>query len=194
MSNTFDRALHRNLSELQRVQYYRNAYGALRSEERDSFGIDVFELMKLAFFDQMFAHAIKVFEKNRRAASFWFLFDEKKDDIESFCRESGRDLRALHSISRKLRSVRNGTHFHIDSIGVLDPETVWSKAGIIVRELDQAVEDAVAILQHCHERLHGKPFSIPAYDGSDVRDLVRLADEHDLVGKWLARFEEINKK
>ena len=194
MTTTFDRALHRNLSELQRVLYYRRAYGALRSQDRDTFGIDVFVLMDLAFFDQMFAHAIKVFDSHKDAASFWFLVDQKREEIESFCQETGRDLSTLHLMSDKLKAVRDKTHFHIDKIGILSPEEIWKRAHIVVGELDRAIEDAIAILQFCHEKVHGKPFSMPNYDGSDVADLVRLAEENDLIGKWLKRFEELNER
>src|SRR5262249_32339355 len=109
----FLKALQRNLSELQRVIYYRRAWGALKSNDRMTSGLDGVELMDRAFFDQMVGHAIKVFDHNRQSASFWYLLRQKRAAIEAFCETRSCKLDGVETLSAKLKIVRNKTHFHI---------------------------------------------------------------------------------
>ena len=184
----FGKALRRNLSELQRVLYYRRAWGALKSTDRLTSGLDVFELMDRAFFDQMVAHAIKVFDRSRRVASFWYLLRQQTAEIEQFCRTRACTLHCIEVLSAKLKIIRNKTHFHIDGDCVSDPKGVWTDAGVVWNEFDQATQRAFEILQHLYTAHHGQGFEFPSYDGSDVADLIRLAEHNGLSVAWADRF------
>ena len=49
-------------------------------------------------------------------------------------------MEALGVVADKLKIIRNGTHFHIDSRGVLDPRAIWSGASLSGKELSEALE------------------------------------------------------
>jgi hypothetical protein len=125
----FQKALLRNLSELQRAIYYRRAWSALKSTDRLTSGLDVFELMDRAFFDQMVGHAIKVFDRNRQSASFWHLLRQRRTEIEEFCETRSCKLDCIEMLTAKLKIVRNKTHFHIDGDCVSDPKVSGTLPG-----------------------------------------------------------------
>jgi hypothetical protein len=187
-NDRFEKALRRNLSELQRVIYYRKALGALWSANPLTGGIDVFVLMDRAFFDQMIGHAIKVFDRNSQSASFWYLLRSREVAIDQFCKSQGWTLSGIETLRTKLKIIRDKTHFHIDTDSVSDPRSVWSAAGIDWNEFDQATRQAFAMLDHLHTLHHGHTFELPNYDGSDVLVLTMLAEQQGLSAAWANRF------
>jgi len=92
-----------------------------------------------ALFNDYIAHSIKVLEDRGNAASCWYLYRSRQDVFDAAAREFAIDLAKILAMTKKLKHVRDKTHFHIDRNGVLDPKVVWSDADINGKELADVV-------------------------------------------------------
>lgn len=102
-------------------------------------------------------------------AGFWYLHKEHEADCRRFCQEKGYSVDVdIAPLVPKLRLIRDKTHFHLDRIGVRDPEAIWAQADITWDKLERALEAGYAILDFLHEKLRGSKFPLPDYDGSDA--------------------------
>lgn len=99
-----------------------------------------------ALHNDYMAHAIKVFEQSPKAASFWYLYRTNPGPIDKYARQAGYGIDNLQVVSDKLKTIRNGSHFHIDKTGVLDPKVVWSGAALTGKELGAAIDFVWAAL------------------------------------------------
>ncbi|MCW1983608.1 hypothetical protein FHY25_003665 [Xanthomonas arboricola] len=86
------------------------------------------------------SHAIKVFEQSSKAASFWYLYRTDSGPIDKYAHQVGYDIANLQVVADKLKAIRNGSHFHIDKTGVLDPKVIWSGAALTGKELGTAID------------------------------------------------------
>jgi hypothetical protein len=137
-SSRYDSALKRNLAELQKVLLIRTT---LLGIEKHRHTAKVFiHVINDALYNDYISHAIKLFEKSSKAASFWYLYRTDSGPIDKYAKRAGYDIGNLQVVADKLKIIRNGSHFHIDSAGVLDPKIVWSSAALTGRELGDALD------------------------------------------------------
>jgi hypothetical protein len=134
----YDSALKRNLAELQKALLIR---ATLLGIEKHRYTTKVFtRVIRDALHNDHMSHAIKVFEQSSKAASFWYLYRTDPGPIDKYARQVGYDIDKLQIVADKLKAIRNGSHFHIDRTGVLDPEVVWSGAALTGKELGDAID------------------------------------------------------
>lgn len=93
-----------------------------------------------ALYNDYMAHAIKVFEQSSKVASFWYLYRTDQVPIDKYARRVGYEIGQLQIVADKLKVIRNGSHFHIDKAGVLDPRVVWRGAALTGKELGDALD------------------------------------------------------
>ena len=134
----YDRALKRNLAELQKALLIR---ATLLGIEKLRCTTKVFtRVIQDALHNDHLSHAIKVFELSSKSASFWYLYRTDPGPIDKFARQVRYDIANLQIVADKLKAIRNGSHFHIDNTGVLDPKAVWGGAALTGKELGAAID------------------------------------------------------
>lgn len=160
-SSRYDSALERNLAELQKALLIRTT---LLGIERHRVTTKVFtRVIRDALYNDYMSHAIKVFEQSSKAASFWYLYRADPGPIDRYAKKVGYDLRKLQLVSDKLKAIRNGSHFHIDKIGVLEPKVVWSGAALTGKELGGAIDFVWGALSAIQEARGGEVPSLLGY-------------------------------
>ena len=156
-SERYKSAIARNLAEIQRAIHNRDAMVAIEAERATRCAI--FRIAYLALYNDYMAHAMKVFEENKRVASFWYLYRTDQGQADRFARVASIDLTSLKGMSAKLKLVRDSTHFHIDANSVSDTKRIWREAGIKGSALSKAFDDAWRLVQHLQEH-----HNLPAVD------------------------------
>jgi broad-specificity NMP kinase len=175
----YERALIRNLHEIGRAIFERRAMVGMESA-KTSHAVDFFRLAYDALFNDMVAHIIKATDRHRESASFWYVLRCDEKTVYSYMAYKGYDLRKMEITSDKLKMIRDMTHFHIDKKSVFSPQEVWKKAKLTGRELSEFMDTIWDILNHVHEKIFGKKFIFPTYDGSDAAKILKLVKKEGL--------------
>jgi hypothetical protein len=161
----YDKALERNLAELQKALLIR---ATLLGIEAHRYTTKVFtRIIRDALHNDYMSHAIKVFEQSSKAASFWYLYRTCPGPIDKYARQVGYEISDLQVVTDKLKEIRNGSHFHIDKAGVLDPSVVWSGANLTGKQLGAAIDFAWGALGAVQTAKGGQIPSLLGYT-SDV--------------------------
>jgi len=87
------------------------------------------------------------------------------------------DFFKISKVSEKLKHIRDKTHFHIDTSGVLDAKAVWREAGLSGKELSAAVDAAWHLLTDLQQSLSLPEVTLPEYNRALVRGLALLVEE-----------------
>lgn len=165
------RALERNLHELGRARLERKALVGMEAA-KSKHAVDFFRLAYDALFNDMIAHAVKVLDKNKDSETFWSIYKRDESTIRQFISNNNYDLDKLEKVSDKLKVIRDKTHFHIDKMGVLQPNKVWETASLKGSELAEAIDMAWEVLRYVHRVKFGEEFNFPEYDGTDVTRII----------------------
>lgn len=174
-SPRYKRAIERNLAELQRAILNRTTL--LGFEEANSISQLFLKLVYYALFNDYVAHCIKVFDRNRQSASFWYIHRTNQKPITAYARRHKISIAALARVSNKLKRIRDLTHFHIDTEGVLDPKAVWREADLSGKELSNAVDAAWTILRHLGSSVGLPGLTLEDYDGQVARRVAIAVEE-----------------
>lgn len=178
--NRRERALTRNLHEVGRAILERKAMVGMEAADSNH-TVDFFRLAYDALFNDMIAHAIKVFDKNKDSNTFWYIYGCFKKEINKYVESIGYDLKKLDDVAEKLKIVRDKTHFHIDKVGVLKPDDVWKSANITGAELAQAIDMVWDILNHVYKITKGDEFTFPKYNGTDATRIIKLTIKEGVI-------------
>lgn len=175
MQNRYERAIQRNLAELQRAILNRTTL--LGFEAAGGISHLFLKLAYYALFNDYVAHCIKVFDRNQQSASFWYVHRTNEKPIASYARRHKISIAALERVSDKLKQIRDKTHFHIDTDGVLDPKVVWREADLSGKELSAAVDAAWEVLKHLESSLQLPETTLPGYDLQVARRVAIALEE-----------------
>lgn len=127
--------------------------------------------------DQMVSHAIKVLGAKEQAG-FWSLYFTYEDLCRPFCLAHGYDVDVdVSPMSSKLKLVRDKTHFHLDRLGVLDPNAIWEEADFTWGQFERALTVCYSLLDFLHQHLHGHSFHLPEYDGLDAKQAAQFVED-----------------
>ena len=77
---------------------------------------------------------VRIFEDEKDAASFWYLYRCAPERMKNL------DLERLREFSGRVRTVRNLIFVHSDKKSIFDPMAIWSVAGITDSDTAHAVE------------------------------------------------------
>jgi hypothetical protein len=177
----FRRALLRLCHETKWLNAYQNAINQLRPIEA---GTDFFRVSFVALQEAQLLRLIRILDKNKRAASFWYLYRSDRRLIDEAMRREGLDIAELCDVAEKLRDIRNRTFIHIDKKGVFDPARVYRDAGIKLERLSTIYSCLWRAMKALYRPLYGKEFESDDYQGSDIPILARLRDQAERDETW----------
>lgn len=176
-ASRFDSALKRNLAELQKALLIR---ATLLGIENHRYTRKVFiRVIQDALHNDYMSHAIKVLEQSSKAASFWYLYRTDPAPFQSYARRVGYDIARLQVVADKLKAIRNGSHFHIDKAGVLDPGVVWSGASLTGKELGEAIDFVWGALSEIQSGKGGQVPSLLDYTPDVVSAALKRVESGD---------------
>ena len=172
----YQAALNRNLSELSRAILIRKVIIGI--ENYNTKYISTFiHIIYEALFNDMISHSIKVFENRKGNASFWYLFKYKEKEVNEYIKTIELNINEFEEITKKLKHVRDKTHFHIDRDAVKDPEVVWNSVNIKGNELAAAIDKAHLILKYLYLIEYKKEFFMPIFDSAEATEIVKFAEK-----------------
>lgn len=170
----YDHALERNLAELQKALLIRET---LLAVEKHRYTLKVFtRVVNESLKNDYLSHAIKVFDRNSQSTSFWYLYKSDPRPIDKYAKAVGYSVDLLAEVSDKLKTVRNGTHFHIDSRGVLDPAAIWKDAAIKGSQLSATLDFAWGALSSVQQARGGEVPSLLEYTSADALEALRRVE------------------
>lgn len=170
----YDAALERNLAETSNAILKRRALIGLHSADSSHAGpLNFFEIAAHALYNDLVAHAARVFDRHPDAASFWYVVRCDEANARAQATALGVDLDQLGALADNLKGIRDKTLFHIDKKAVTDPKVVWAAAQIKGDAFGSGLEGAFRVLAGLHFRRHGVTRAVPDYDGSDALKIMR---------------------
>jgi hypothetical protein len=170
----YEKALERNLAELQKVLLIRVTLQGIEMHKHTARTFT--RVIHDALRNDHISHAIKVFEQSKKAASFWYLYRTDQRPIDKYARQVGYSISTLQSVSDKLKAIRNGTHFHIDSAGVLAPKEIWAGAALTGKDLGAAIDFAWGALGSIQTARGGSIPSLLDYSPDNALAALRLIE------------------
>lgn len=176
----YNRAILRNLFELERAISYRNGVNELVRVAPTTWW-SFFSYAYLAMYDAMFFHAIKILDEHRDAASFWYLWRCNQKIIENLLAKHSLDFNEVNLLSKKLIIIRDKTHFHIDKTEIFHPDYVWTRADIAGNFFNKVMDNLWNTLRDLHYEQFKKDFIQPLYNGNDIEAIIKAAKEKDIT-------------
>ncbi len=162
MDDRYIKALNRNLSELQKAILIRATLLAIERHEYTA--SNFIRIINNALYTAYIAHAIKVFDRNRESASYWYIVRVYSGSIKRVAKSLCVSLDDLEAVSDKIKIIRDGTAFHIDKKSVIAPSVVWSEADLTGKDLSDAIDTVWSVLSKIQEELGGNAPSLLDYD------------------------------
>jgi hypothetical protein len=173
-SERYKKAIGRNLAELQWAIIHRTTLQGI--EQAKPVHHYFLHSAYTGLFNDYFAHCLKVFDLSSGAASFWYIFRTNEKRVKDFSKTAGIDLDELALVAQKLKHIRDKTHFHIDSDGVLNPKEIWHQADITGKRLAQAVDAVWKILTHLQQLLGLPEVNLPNYTIKSAKEAALRAE------------------
>lgn len=173
----YTRALERNLAELQRAILEKITYTGI-SKARDV-SHRFLHIVHDALFNNFISVCIKIFDKDKKSVTFWYLYNNAHNFVDKETIESIRsfDIGLLKTIRSKLNKIRNKTHFHIDRDVVIDPKAIWKEADITWDALTGSIDIAWNILNELRNYFGLEERIVPkSYDVTLVERLSMVID------------------
>lgn len=175
----YNRAIIRNLFELERALSYRNGINELVRVAPTTWW-SFFSYAYLAMYDAMFFHAIKILDEHKDAASFWYLWRCDQKTIENILLKHKLDFNEIELLSKKLIIIRDKTHFHIDKKEIFQPDDVWVKADIKGKFFNRVMDSLWNTLRDLHLKQFKKNFIQPLYNGNDIDSIIKAVKEKNI--------------
>ena len=101
--------------------------------------------------------------------------------VNEIVKKHNLKLDTIHSISSKLRLIRNKTLFHLDRKALFNTEELWESLDLRNSEIDSAISSLDIILSSLYEAEFKKPPPFANYEGKDIDSLLQIAKKNDLV-------------
>ena len=172
----YGRSLERLLHEVKWTLSKRNANNALFAVAPQT-NWSFFSYASLALKNDMVSHAIKVLDHSRKSSSFWYIHRSKSKVVETALLNVNLTVSELDNFSKRIRIIRDQTHFHIDKAKVFSPSSVWKEANISGDEFNKIFDGLWSALNELYVQHFGCCFPQTLYDGQDVARIVALVRE-----------------
>jgi len=173
-------ALKRNYSEVTFAHHEYFAHTKMWQDSPTIYPNEFLGLCSMALFNDMIAHLIKVLECNSKALTFWNIRSRNRKRINEILKESGYDISFLKHMSKKLRDIRNRTHFHIDRENVSSPKDVWTKAKLKMPDIEKTIVLLLEIFGCLYREQVSTSEPFLSYDGKDAPKIIRIVQKSPL--------------
>ncbi len=168
----YNMALERNLAELNNAILKRRALTGLHGAQ-SVHSLDFFRIAGHALSNDILSHLIKVYDRPKSASFFWLINGTDKKILDEITTKHSIDLDKVKTLSKRFKTIRDKTHFHIDKDAVTDTSKIWKEAQLTGNDVGYLLESGFTILNWIYEKRTGKAKELPDYDGSDVPDIIR---------------------
>lgn len=145
-------------------------------EEAEGLTHVVLKVIYIAIYNDYIARCIKVFEDGK-ADSFRYIYRTDPKPLDDYAKQLGFSIGDLEPIAKKLKHIRNKTHFHIDRAGARNPKSIWKSANLNGDELSGAVNDTWSMLNHLQVTLGRSARSCPELDTALITSMTRLVEQ-----------------
>ncbi len=164
-------ALWRNLNELRYAISMRNCLNEFTTAAPET-NWGFFTYCTIALYNDIFSHEIKVLDKHKKAASFWYIRNCNFDLVNKLMEKHNISIEEIEELSYKLKLIRDKTHFHIDKSGVIDPSVIWNEANIKGDYINEIIDKLYKVMNDVYREKYGCDFGQPIHDGKDAGIIV----------------------
>jgi len=179
MESKYRRILSKNLNEVRKAWFEWRSLMAIESVQHPFPTSSFFHLVHSAMFNDALGHLMKVLDRHKDSASFWYIYKQKGNTINELQKNKDRIETLKHlADSKRLKHIRDRTHFHIDKKAVVEPAQIWQDADISSKEIYSALLDLIIILQALAKDEFGNHFSMN-FDVNEAKYLARIAMERE---------------
>lgn len=168
-------AIFQNLNDVANARMYLQALKAMR-EEAISTESMFLALASQAMINDMFTLTMRVMDKTKGVASFWYLNKMERDALEPLMKN---DLKFIKDTSDSLSHARNKSHAHIDKNYVYKSHLAWNEANVSGISLERFLNIIYAALCGLFEAKTGHKFDIPSHDFGDVKIAISAINRAD---------------
>ncbi len=127
-------------------------------------------LASQAMVNDLFTLTMRVMDKTKRAASFWYLIKAERAKLDTFTDD---DLKFIEDASCRLSHARNKAHAHADKNYAYKSDQAWKEADISGFAIERLLNLLYTALCSLFEAKMGFKFDIPRYDFEDVKIWIR---------------------
>lgn len=182
MEDRYGKAIARNLHEISAAWSEKMALSGLESAG-EWHGVDFFRISYYALFNSMIGHMMKVLDRHKDCASFWYIYNRKKTEIDSMFSSQYGGIKHIEDLADRLKHVRDKTHFHIDKDAVFDPKQIWKDAKLTDGDIIVVIQHLLKVLNPLYTAHFGEDFPMPDYNGDDAYKIVKLAEKEGLLAR-----------
>lgn len=163
--------IKRNLSELKDAIIMSKVLDKL-GNTKTLHPLNFFRVVAIALYRDIITHLCLVFEINSVGKSFWYIEKKLTNKIEKIAEENSISIDNLKKISKKLKPIRNKTHFHIGSEYPDKPKHIFEEYHFKNQEVIELLESGFKILKTLYKDMYNVEYQLPDYDGSDVKNIL----------------------
>src|SRR5689334_17468520 len=109
----YDQALKRNLAEASNAILKRRALIGLEAAG-SAHGLDFFRVATHALYNDVLAHAMRIFDRGKQSAAFWYILRVDESASSAIIAGNGVDIGRVEDLADRFKIIRDKTHFHID--------------------------------------------------------------------------------
>ena len=176
----YGRAIQRNIWEIYQSLSYRNAHVKFQSIISLS-DWSYFSYANSALYDGIFFHAIKVFDKHKESASFFYIRNCNKAIVDNELDRQELTIEQIETVSAKLKTIRDLTHFHNDKKYVVDPQEAWNKAALTGSHLSKVSDKLWKVLNALHVLHFNRPSGHILYDAADIQNVINVVTKGGII-------------
>jgi len=178
INDKIKRIIKRNLQEIT-VSY--NMHIALKSMWKDNpkiFPDEFLGLCSIALFNEIISHLIKVLDINKQSATFYTIYEQLSEEVDKILKNNKMNIEFIKMMTKRLRLIRDKTHFHIDKRRFMEAPMVWKEADITFNELEKTIKILHLVLNKLYKKFVSRMEPFVIYNGSDASFVVKLVKDN----------------
>lgn len=175
MDSRYKSALERMHYEIAMARFEWEAMRGIEESIHSYHGTNFFVISYHALYDDSIARVIRVLDRDRKSATFWYLKRCKERKIEEYSKQYDIDLDDIEKVSDKLKTLRDTFYSHIDRMAVKEFQRPFRDADLDEKVFENAMESVWTILCFLF-RDAGKDPSVDTFSRQQVVRIVENAN------------------
>ena len=179
VDETLKNAVYQNLNEVAEALFYLNALVGM-SEAKTENEILFLRLASDALKNDMISHLMRVLDRTKKTASFWYIYKKEKDVVNEIVNNESIEFSLLEELSSqdRLYHIRNKSHVHLDKNYTYNQGDSWAEANISSKDIKNVLESLLKILSHLFQKYSGINFPGVDYNGADATAVVDVTNKY----------------